>query len=167
MLDIYLNIYIRSLQLNPRVFLPFLRTSECPHSLQSIWMFLRPACLKTQPPVQKMENISMGEHRGAKKTSRVRHHCLCSQGKPGEVELRSRGTQQMMVACRPGRAWGGRVRWRTYRLKRRGWSCTGPTDDSATSPTERLSWRKSSKQVDAVKTDAGLIFKRKTRQPEI
>lgn len=164
MLHVYLNIYVPSLQLNPRVFLSFPRTSKCPHSLQSIWMFLRPACPKTQPPGRKMENNSMGERRGTKNTSRVRRHCLGSQGKPVEVEASPRGTQQMMVACRQGRAWGGRVCWRTYRLKRRGWSFTGPTDDSATSPTERLSWRRSSKQV---KIDAGLIFKRKTRQPEI
>lgn len=167
MLHVYLNIYVPSLQLNPRVFVPFPPTSKCPYSLQSIWMFLRPACPKTQPPGRKMENISMAEHRGAKKTSRVRRHCLCSQGKPVEVEFRPRGTQQMMVACRPWRAWGGRACWRTYRLKRRGWSCTGPTDDSAMSPTERLSWRKSRKPADTVKIDAELIFKRTTRQPEI
>lgn len=162
MLHVYLNIYVPSLQSNPRVFLPFPRTSKCPHTLQSIWMFLRPACPKTQPPGPKLENISMGEHRGAKKASRVRRHCLCSQGKPAGVEFRP-----MMVACRPGRAWGGRACWRTFRLKRRGWSCTGPTDDSATSPTERLSWWKSSKQADTVKIEAGLIFKRNTRLPEI
>lgn len=167
MLHVYLNIFVPSLQLNPRVFLPFPRPSMCPHSLQRIWMFLRPPCPKTQPPGWETENISMGEHRGVKKTSRLRRHCLCSQGKPVEVEFRPRGTQQSMAACGPGRAWGGRACWRTHRLRRRGWSCTGPTDDSATSPTERLSWRKSSKQADTVEIDAGLIFKRKTRQPEI
>lgn len=132
MLYIY-NTHVPSLQSNPRVCPPFLRPSKCPRCLQNIWVI-------AQPPGAKMENIS--EHWREKNSSRVRSCRSRSQAKLVLVELRHREAQ-MMLACRPGRAWGGRERWRIHRLKRKGLSCTGPADDSATSHTERRSVERS------------------------
>lgn len=117
---VYLPKYPCLLQWNPQVCPPFLRPSECPRRLQNAWVM-------THLPRGKMEDISVPQLSAR------------SQAKRLEVEL-LRWEAQMMLACKPGgpgRAWGGRERWRIHRLRRKGLSCTGPTDDSATSHTER------------------------------
>lgn len=135
MLCVYLNRRVPFPQSVPRVCPPSLRPSERPRCLQSIWAI-------TRPPGGKMENVSAREHRRGKNTPRVPSCCSRSQAKRVEVEVRHREAQ-MMLACRPGTAWGGRERWRILRLRRKGWSCTGPTDDNATSHTERGSVERS------------------------
>lgn len=127
LLHIYLNIPVPFPQSSPRVCPPFLSPSEGPRCLQRIWVI-------AQLPGGTMENIWVREHQRERKPSR-------SQAKLVAVDLRHREAQ-MMVACRSGRAWGGGERWSSRRLRRKGWSCTGPTGDSATSHTERGSAEK-------------------------
>lgn len=147
----HLHVYFASLQIILRLLLCLLKPLWCPCWPHRVRVGLLAGCPSSEPLVRRTESGVLAAAGGAQNTSRIHRARWRWPTKPGvvvmQVEVQCRGTWQSS-APRPGTVWGGRERWRTPRLRRRGWSCTGPTGGSVTSHTERLCWKRASVHWD-------------------
>ena len=129
------RVYVASRQRNLSLCLCILRPSQFLCRPLRVPLSPEPRCPSPQLQVRRAEGSRLAAARGARNSRRTHQPPRRQQTRAAAVELQ----RSQSSATRPMRAWGGREYWRTPWLRRRGWSCTGPTGGGVTSDTIKVS----------------------------